>query len=600
MKTSITILALVIWYAALPIGTVHGQPIVNSWQTYTGAKYARIYTNQTAALANNSVTTWKPNGRVVSGTQTNPVYAGVQSIRVSANWVYIQSSAMPNYVMGPWYLDAAKTQLFPNFPTNQHLIYRIPRTPAVPATKTINGGGAIGCFVDGVAMFNSWDAYYWNGSADVNGEVTPGDPGLWNRDAYVNEGVTFDPGNAHQPQSDQYHYHANPPALRYLLGDSVSYNAAADTYSENSTNLHHSPILGWVSDGYPVYGPYGYSNPTNAGSGVRRMISGYVQRNGSNGTVNLALTGRTTLPAWAARAYNQSTNLSSSQYGPSVSSSYPLGRYLEDNDYLGDLGQTQGVNFDLDEYNGRFCVTPDFPNGTYAYFVCIASNGTPVFPYNIAVQYYGSPTGGSVTSISEAVATNFTGGPNLPLQLAAPAVNAKSGIVTLAWSSIEGGTYQILSSTNLSTWSSKETNLASQGTTTTTNFSGNPKAEFYRAARTSLAAYDPVSSSGGGSGIASVSPTSGSRGTTFTLTINLSAGAQPSPPPQSAPINSVMVGAITGTSNVHVSQTEVTSSITIPANASAGAQTVSVTFPGPPDDPTNTVTYTLVGGFTIQ
>ena len=584
----------------MSLASLRADPQLTSWYIARSGTYARIYETAAAQSAGTPVTTWSYNTSI----QSLPAYSGVQEVDSSANWVYLHTTGLGFHIMGPWYLNAAKTQLFPNYPTNQHLIYRIPRAPSVPSTKTVNGGGAIGCFVDGVAMFNSWDAYYWNGSADVNGEPYPGDPGLWNRDAYVNEGVTFDPANAHQPGSAQYHYHANPPALRYLLGDSVGYNAATDTYTENATNLHHSPILGWVADGYPIYGPYGYSNPTNANSGVRRMTSGYVIRDGSNGTSNLALTGRTTLPAWAGRAYNHSTALTSSQYGPSVSSSYPLGRYMEDNEYLGDLGQTQGVGFDLDEYNGRSCVTPDFPNGTYAYFVAISSNGTPLFPYNIAVQYYGNPTGGSVPSIGETVVTNYLGGPNAALQLAAPAVSARSGAVTLAWSSVEGGTYQVLSSTNLSTWAIKTTNLASQGIATATNFSGNPKAEFYRAVRTALAAYDPVTSSGGGTGgsggISSISPSSGSRGTTFTLTINLNPDAQPAPPPQNAPVNSVLVGTITGSSNVHVSQTQVTSSITVPANAATGTQTVSVTFPGPPDDPTNTVTYTLTGGFTIQ
>ena len=48
---------------------------------------------------------------------------------------------------------------------------------------------------------------------------------------------------------------------------------------------------------------------------------------------NLTSTGRTTIPLWAARMYGVSIN----QTGPSVSSSYPLGRYMEDNAYLGDL-----------------------------------------------------------------------------------------------------------------------------------------------------------------------------------------------------------------------------------------------------------------------
>ena len=67
-----------------------------------------------------------------------------------------------------------------------------------------------------------------------------------------------------------------------------------------------------------------------------------------------------------------------------------------------------------------------------------------------------------------------------------------------------------------------------------------------------------------------------------------------------SPINSVMVGTITGTNNVHVSSNEVTSSITIPGNASPSTQTVTVVFPGPPGDSTNVVTYTLTSGFTIN
>jgi hypothetical protein len=96
----------------------------------------------------------------------------------------------------------------------------------------------------------------------------------------------------------------------------------------------------------------------------------------------------------------------------------------------------------------------------------------------------------------------------------------------------------------------------------------------------------------------SASPTNGNPGTTYTLTINLDSTVNP--PPATAPINSVTVGAITGTGNVHVSQTEVTSSIAIPANASAGPQTVIVVFPGPPDNPSQIVTYSLTNSFTIN
>ena len=42
---------------------------------------------------------------------------------------------------------------------------------------------------------------------------------------------------------------------------------------------------------------------------------------------------------------------------------------------------------DLDRHNGRFTKTVDFPNGVYAYFATINSNGNPQFPYFVGTQY---------------------------------------------------------------------------------------------------------------------------------------------------------------------------------------------------------------------
>ena len=569
----------------------------NCWLTAYSGQYARIYTNDAMQAAGTTLTTWS-NG---SETQANPAYCGIQEIYSSSNWVYIRSTGLASYTMGPW-----QNGSFPNLPENQKLMYRFPLTNAVPASKSSNGGGQIGVFVDGVAMFNSWDAFTWDPSTSAD---TANYSGYWNRDAYVNEGATFDPGNAHQQNTGTYHYHASPIALRYLLGDNVNFNPVARTYSE-STNAptQHSPILAWTADGFPLYGPYGYSNPTNPASGIRRMISGYVLRNGQDGTLNLASSGRTTLPAWAVRLYG----VSASQSGPNVSTSYPLDRYMEDNDYLGDLTNAatgsnyqQGVDFDLDQYNGRYCVTPDFPNGTYAYFVAINSNGIPVFPYNIGRGYYGSPVGGTVTSITEPVATNFLGYTNLPSILNPPAV--QTAAVTLTWSAQEGGSYTVQSATNLSpaVWSTVATGVSPVQINGgyTNNTSGSQS--FYRVARTAVANYDSAGTttfSSGGSGIdngiLSVSPNSVSPGTNFTLTITLDSSFNI--PPANAPVNSVSVGSFAGTSNTHVSQTEVTSAISIPAGTATNTLTVSVVFPGPMSNPSQTVTFSLTSGFTIK
>ncbi len=565
------------------ISTRAADPRTNGWFTAYSGQYARIYTNNAMKSAGTALTTWS-NG---TQTQSAPAYCGVQEVYSSANSVYVRSTGLAGYTMGPW-----QNGSFPNLPVNQKVLYRLPRTNSVPATKTISGGGQIGIFVDGVEMFNSWDAFAWNGSAEVSAGNTTY---YWNRDAYVNEGPTFDAGNAHQQNTGTYHYHANPPALRYLIGDHVDYNANTKTFTE-STNAptKHSPILGWVADGFPIYGPYGYSISNDASSGIRRMISGYVLRNGAYGTSNLTANGRSTIPQWAVRLFGVASNIVT---GPAVSTSYPLGRYMEDNDYLGDHGIAPGTNtYDLDEYNGRWCVTPEFPGGTYAYFVAIASDGTPVFPYNIGRGYYGSVTGGAITSISENVVTNFLGGPSARPLLSAPAV--KNGTVTLTWSATEGGTYTVQSTTNFSTWTTQSTNAAAilNSASYTSNAADNYN--FYRVARTALANYDAVSSGGGtGGGAATYAvPGSGvvSRGSGTNITLSITLPGTPPSPPANAPITSVTLGATTATSSSYAVQGTVLANFHIATTNALGTQNVVVTFTsGPPP-------YTFSSAFTIN
>lgn len=569
--------ALAAFLPALVATALAADPRTNCWLTAYSSQYARIYTNDAMQAAGSALTTWS-NG---SQTQSSPAYCGVQEVESSASSVYVRSTGLASYTMGPWQNGA-----FPNLPTNQKLLYRLPRTNAVPATKSLTEGGQTGIFVDGVEMFNSWDAFSWNGSAEVSAGMSNY---FWNRDAYVNEGPTFDPGNAHQQQGGTYHYHANPPGLRYFLGDHVNYDASSKTFSE-STNAptKHSPILGWVADGFPIYGPYGYSISNDASSGVRRMISGYVLRNGQNGTDNLTNSLRANLPAWAQRLYN--TNFP----GPTNLATYPVGRYMEDKAYLGDLtnsltGQkyVQGADFDLDEYNGRWCVTPEFPNGTYAYFVAIAADGTPVYPYNIGRGYYGSPAGTAVSSITETVVTNFLGGPS-----AIPALNpptSKNGTIILSWTATEGGTYLVESTTNFSAWTTNTTSAAA--VLNYASYTNNPtdNHRFYRVALASLANYD-----GAPTTMFAVPGGSVSRGNGTNITLSITLPGTPPSPPANAPISSVTLGSLTATSTSDAVQGTVLANFTIPASAPTGAQNVVVTFQnGPPP-------YTFTGGFTIN
>ena len=132
---------------------------------------------------------------------------------------------------------------------------------------------------------------------------------------------------------------------------------------EESLSTQHSPIIGWAYDGHPIYGPYGYT--TRSGGAVALMETGYVE--------DATKAQRPPLTTW------------------------PSGFFIEDFVYKNKTGV--GV---LDENNGRHCVTPDFPNGTYAYFATIATNEAdtqspftgfrrPKFPYLIGHNYHAKP-----------------------------------------------------------------------------------------------------------------------------------------------------------------------------------------------------------------
>ena len=124
---------------------------------------------------------------------------------------------------------------------------------------------------------------------------------------------------------------------------------AALRSGDNGTN--HSPILGYAYDGNPIYGAYGYADPLDATSSVTQMTTSYSLK-------------------------------SSRTNGPSTAT-YVLGTFFEDYEYTHKRGT-------LDHNNGRFCLTPEYPDGVYAYFVTVDGT-TPVFPYIIGENYYAVP-----------------------------------------------------------------------------------------------------------------------------------------------------------------------------------------------------------------
>jgi hypothetical protein len=456
-------------------------PLFTSWFHTNSGQYALVVTNDGGIPTN------------IWGTMTSEVYADVQKIDYSGDFVYVTASGLASYVMGPWYNDLVHKSLFTSptgvqlLPYDQDLTARFPREPE-PADFPRNTPLAeIGFYVNGSAIYNMLDSHAWT-SAGVDDFVGEGE-GTWHRDAWFAEYWTMDPGNFHQPESGQQHAHANPVALRYQLGDNVNMHSNTTSgkvsYSEK-TNALHSPIIGWAFDGHPLYGPYGYSNAIDPTSAIRRMVSGYILRNPSDPGVS----DRSTLPAWAQFTQDRkSTELSSSEYGPAIDYdpaekpdwlTYELGRYIEDYEFLGDLPTRDTVllQWDLDRYNGRCCVTPEFPDGTYAYFMTIDDEGEPVFPYTLGPKYCGAYNGGRVTDLTESVTRYY---------IAMHPIIFK-GLVdinkyTIEWRSRPGASYSIHSSSDLQTWVPLTPTLPSGGSRSKYVIdagSAPPKQQFYK------------------------------------------------------------------------------------------------------------------------
>ena len=69
-------------------------------------------------------------------------------------------------------------------------------------------------------------------------------------------------------------------------------------------------------------------------------------------------------------------------------------RTVQDGYVIGDLVQDYIWDTSvgtLDEHNGKFAVTPEYPNGSYAYFLTENGSGVPTYPYAIGPTMYGTP-----------------------------------------------------------------------------------------------------------------------------------------------------------------------------------------------------------------
>lgn len=350
-----------------------------------------LLANSVVAVAqtNPAITSWLQNttgitGRhYVSGNYTpfvDATAANVQSVKYSATSVYVATQGIPSYVTGP-FLDGN-----PSLATAQNAIFKIPLNPVQnTGTPTSTTGGNIGIFINGVALFDYRDGVSWRNSTNslAGGPLGGMGDGVWNRDAIVAERQGFDCAKGH-PAMGNYHHHQNPSAFNLdlnVISTVCNLYVADGLYAIDSTK--HSPLIGFAYDGFPIYGAYGYKNADGTG-GIVRIKSSYKLR-----TISTRTTYADGSPVTA---------------GPAVNATYPLGLFREDYEYVPTSTATPDY---LDAHNGRFCITPEYPAGTYAYFCTVDAGWNSAYPYAVGPTFYGVKSAAKVPSITETV-TTFT------------------------------------------------------------------------------------------------------------------------------------------------------------------------------------------------
>ncbi len=229
---------------------------------------------------------------------TNPAEAAVQiSIDTTDGYRFIRSDGIPDHQTGSF-----PNRGNPHPITEQSHNFRVPLNPSKASSPTVLGHQDFGVALNGVP-FDPLTAEFWNRDRSSG----------WNVEAMSGAmNLGLDRHNAHVQPTGAYHYHALPTGL-----------------IEQFPFRDKPALLGYAADGFPIYGPFGYSDPNNASSQVRELHASFRIKNGTR-------------------------------------SSGPGGAY--DGTYVQDYEYAPGTG-DLDACNGRDGITPEFPNGTYYYVV---------------------------------------------------------------------------------------------------------------------------------------------------------------------------------------------------------------------------------------
>jgi len=224
-STGVTGLSVTLMPGTLASGTGNLSYSVNGTPSAVGtANFAISFGGQSCTL---SLTVNSSGGGPTLPAVYSKIY-GATSITFDGTWVTIKCNALPDHksiyypTTNPLYENFSGTTFGggtfvknPNSIASQNITLTIPVNPVVAATHAATPMGVMGVALNGVPFFNQYAA----GGSPLTNEIN-----------------SFDQWWGHPQMSGMYHYHVEP---KYLT----------------TVKATPSSLMGFLLDGFPVYGP---------------------------------------------------------------------------------------------------------------------------------------------------------------------------------------------------------------------------------------------------------------------------------------------------------------------------------------------------------
>jgi hypothetical protein len=247
------------------------------------------------------------------GTRAPAIRFSEASFTIEGDYRIIHANGLPDHATGRFPNSGNPNRIAP-----QNYSFRVPLDPKAAERPVPLGMHPFGIAVNGVVL-DPAAAEWWRNERGSH----------WQYEAMAGgRNLGLDQNNAHVQSTGAYHYHGVPTRLIEKLAGGKP----------------RVLLLGWAADGFPIYGPWGYTDAGNTNSPLKRLKSSYRVKAGER-------------PGGPGGKYD--------------------GTFVADYDYVNAAG-------DLDECNGRFGVTTEFPKGTYHYVL------TDDFPF-IPRLFKGTP-----------------------------------------------------------------------------------------------------------------------------------------------------------------------------------------------------------------